>query len=110
MAITNASIAATDTTLITVPSGKKYAITTLLVCNAGADDGLGTNDTKFDLHVVPDGSAKSTTNLVLNDVEVGAADTFTFATERLVLEEGDRIIIVGATPTNLNATLSYLEV
>ncbi len=75
MAIVNAQIASTDTTLITVPAAKKYAITTVLVCNNQFDDGSGANDTTFDMHVVPDGSAKSTTNLVLNDVSVGAAAT-----------------------------------
>jgi hypothetical protein len=110
MAIVNAAIATTDTTLLTVPAGKKYAITTLLVCNTATDDGTGAGDTKFDCHVIPDGQSKATTNLIINDLEVAAADTFTFAAERLILEEGDRVVVVGTTPTNLSATLSYLEV
>jgi hypothetical protein len=110
MAVVNSAIATTDTTLITVPAEKKYALTTLLVCNTGADDGAGTNDTSVDVHVVPNGDTKSTTNLILNDLEIAAADTFTFSAERLILEAGDRLILVGQSPTNLVATLSYLEV
>jgi hypothetical protein len=110
MAISNAAVATTDTTILTVPSGKKYAITTLLVCNTATDDGTGVNDTSFDMHVIPSGQSKSTSNLVLNDLEVTASDTFTFNVERLILEQDDRVVLVGRSPTNLSATISYLEV
>jgi hypothetical protein len=95
MAILNAAVQTTDTTILTVPAGKKYAITTLLVCNVGIDDGTGT---------------KADRNLVLNNLSVSAADTFTFNVERLILEENDRVVLVGQSPTNLSATISYLEV
>jgi hypothetical protein len=110
MAILNAAIQTTDTTILTVPAGLKYAITTLLVCNIATDDGTGTNNSSFDMHVIPDGQTKSNTNLVLNNLEVSAADTFTFNVERLILEENDRVVLVGQSPTNLSATISYLEV
>lgn len=110
MAIANAALLTTDTTLLTVPSGKKYAVTTILVCNTATDDGTGTNDSSFDMHVIPDGQSKSDTNLVLNNLEVSAADTFTFNVERIILEQNDRVVLVGQTPTNLSATISYLEV
>lgn len=110
MAIVNAAVATTDTIILTVPAGKKYALTTLLICNTAADDGTGTNDTTCDVHVIPDGQSKSTTNLILNDLDIAAADTFTFAVERLILEAGDRVVLVGQAPLNLSATLSYLEV
>lgn len=110
MAIVTSAINATDTTLLTVPTGKKYAITTLLVCNTATNDGSGIGDTSFDMHVVPSGGAKGPTNQVLNDMPVPSADTFTFNVERLVLEQGDRVILVGAAPTNLSAVISYLEV
>ena len=110
MAILNATIASTDTTLITVPANKKYAITTILVCNVAADDGTTANDTTFDMHVIPSGQSKSTQNIVLNDLKVEAADTFTFNVERVILEADDRIVFIGANPTNLSVTMSYLEV
>lgn len=110
MAIVNAAVATTDTTLLTVPAEKKYALTTLLVCNKATDDGTGSNDAQFDCHVIPSGQSKQDSNLILNNLEVAAADTFTFATERLILEAGDRVVLVGAAPANLVATLSYLEV
>lgn len=110
MAIANRDILTTDTTIVTVPAGKKYALTTLIICNNGLNDGTGSNDTKVDVHVIPDGQTIGSTNRILNDLEIGAADTFTFSAERLILEEGDTVVCVGASPTNLSATLSYLEV
>ena len=110
MAIVNATIATTDTTLLTVPAEKKYALTTLLICNNGINDGSGTNDTTVDVHVIPNGQSKSDANRIINDLPIDSADTFTFSTERLILEEGDTVVCVGATPTVLSATLSFLEV
>lgn len=110
MAIANTAVLTTDSTILTVPSGKKYAITTLLVCNTATDDGTGVNDTSFDMHVIPSGQSKSNTNLILNNLNVTASDTFTFNVERLILEENDSVILVGVSPTNLSATISYLEV
>jgi len=110
MAIANTAVLTTDSTILTVPSGKKYAITTLLVCNTATDDGTGVNDTSFDMHVIPSGQSKSNTNLILNNLNVTASDTFTFNVERLILEENDSVVLVGVSPTNLSATISYLEV
>ena len=110
MAIANIAIAATDSTILTVPLGKKYAITTILVCNTGTDDGTGINDSRFDLHIIPNGQSKSTANIILNDLDVSSADTFTFAIERIIIEAGDSVVLVGQSPTVLSATISYLEV
>ena len=90
MAINNAAVLTTDTEILTVPASKKYAITTLLVCNVGTDDGTGVNDTTFDMHVIKDGQVKANTNLVLNKLPVTASETFTFNVERIILEENDK--------------------
>jgi hypothetical protein len=110
MAIYNSNISVTGTILLTVPASKKYAITTILICNNATDDGTGANDTTFDLHFVPNGGARQDANQVLNGLKVSAADTFTFNVERIILEEGDQVIVVSGSPANLSATISYLEV
>ncbi len=110
MAIVNASILTTDTTILTVPSGKKYELTTLLICNTGVNDGSGVNGQQVDVHVIPDGQSKSDANRILNDLPIDSADTFTFSAERLILEEGDRVVCVGASPNVLSVTLIFLEV
>jgi|TARA_A100001388_G_scaffold21692_1_gene14215 hypothetical protein len=114
MAIVNKKIGLTDTVLLSVPAGSRFAVTTILVCNTASADTGGSNDSSFDLHLVPNGQAKGNadpnSNQILNDLVVAGADTFTFDTEKIVLEGGDRIIAVSQSPANLNATVSYLEV
>ena len=84
MAIANAQIQLTDTTILTVPASKSYAITTLIVCNTSNYDISGNNDTTFDMHIVPSGQAKGATNQICNNIRVQGADTFTFDTEKIV--------------------------
>jgi len=114
MALANSLIGSTNTNLVVVPAGKQYAILTLMVCNTAAEDPTGSNDSKFDLHFVPNGQAKGNadpnSNQVLNNLVVAGADTFTFDSEKIVLEGGDRVIAVSQEPSNLVATISYLEV
>ena len=49
-------------------------------------------------------------NLVVNKLPVPAGETVTFDSEKIILESGDKVVIVGESPTNLSATVSYLEV
>ena len=104
MAIINGQLSIADKTHLTVPAGKRYAITTT----------GGNNDSQFDLHVVPSGQTKGTAdpnaNQIINNLVVAGADTFTFDTEKLVLEAGDTIVTASQSPANLVMTISYLEV
>ena len=114
MAIVNKKIQTSDTTLLTVPGGKRYAITALMVCNTQPEDTGGNNDSQFDMHFVPAGQTRGTddpnANQIVNNLKVAGADTFSFDTEKVVLETGDKIILSGQAPTNLVCTVSYLEV
>lgn len=112
MAIESTAIASTDTDLLVVPSGKKYAVLTIMVCNTEAPNPVHPEHglTNFDLHFVKDGAAKGNINMVIRALELPAGETFTFDSEKIVLEEGDKIVALGESPTNLVATVSYLEV
>lgn len=110
MAINSVNILETDTVLLTVPVGKKYAVTTILFSNY-ATSTTSVNDSSFDMHVIQGaGGVKSDTNKVLNNVSMPAQETFSFNIERLILEEGDRIVLISPDSDKLNATISYLEV
>jgi hypothetical protein len=110
MAISSVNILATDTTILSVPAGKKYAITTIVVCNYATTTDASF-DSQFDMHVIAgSGGVKSVTNKVLNAVAMPAQETFSFNTERLILEEGDRVVLNSPDSNRLSATISYLEV
>ena len=111
MAIANSLITGT-TTLLTVPAGKRYAITTIMVCNTWLPNPGHEEDgeTNFDLHFLPNGEGKGDNNKVINALVLPAGETFTFDSEKIVLEAGDSVVIEGESPENLSATISYLEV
>jgi|TARA_B110000259_G_scaffold135823_1_gene153002 hypothetical protein len=110
MAIVNAQLTTNALDAITVPASKSYAITNILVCNTGAADAT------FDLHFIASGSAlNNKITRVINNLTLPASETFTFDSERIVLEAGDKVSFVaspdiGAALTDLATTISYLEV
>ena len=110
MAIVNAQLTTTQLDIITVPASKSYAITNIMVCNNGS------TPASFDIHLVPQGTALSNAvTRVINSLELPVSETFTFDSERIVLEVGDKLSFVaepdaGAGLTALSATVSYLEV
>lgn len=98
---------------LVVPAGKSYAVTNVLVCNKY--DPTATNPelegTAFNMYLVPAGETADPDNtVVVRKLFLPAGETFTFDSERIVLEAGDRIVIEGEPPANLVAVVSYLEV
>lgn len=110
MAIVNAQLSTTDLEILTVPAGKIYAITNILVCNNSETDSAS-----FDLHFLSNQPKNNNITRVINNLELPARETFTFDSERIILNEGDKVLFVaepniGSGLTNLSATLSFLEV
>ena len=84
----------TYTTILTVPAGKSYAITNILVCNNGP-----TASVDFDMHLVPQGAPTSNYDTrVINNLTLPAGETFTFDNEKIVLSAGDQIIFFADPP------------
>ena len=115
MAIVNQQLTTTQLDMITVPANKSYAITNILVCNNG------TSTASFDMHLIPQSSSLSNdVTRVINNLELPPGETFTFDSEKIVLEVGDKISFVAEPQstepaavvgnTCLAATVSYLEV
>jgi len=119
MAIVNQQVKTTQEPILSVPPGKSYAITNILVCNtynptAGDAD---LHQASFDLHLIPNlQGLNNQVTAVIRELNLPAGETFTFDTERIVLEDGDELILIaepGIYPegaTDLAVTVSYLEV
>lgn len=111
MAIENAQLTTTQLDLLTVPDGKSYAITTVMVCNQSTSASA-----TFDMHLCKDGQAVSNIEtLIVKELDLPQKETFTFDSEKIILEAGEKLSFVaepdiGAGATNLVATVSYLEV
>jgi len=125
MAVKSYRLREAEVELLSTPVGKTYAVTTIMVCNHSSTD-----ESRFDLHIVgngdPVGNGQTDVNAtkVINNLILAPEETFTFDTEKVVLSEGDRIVIF-AQPgvmddpllpagnlelTDLGAVISYLEV
>lgn len=121
MAIINRILIDTQLDVLTVPAGKTYAITNIMVCNTYSpnDATPEAHAASFDMHFIMSGEPlanRKTT--VVRELSLPAGETFTFDSERIVLEEGDSISFVAQEPghdygngtTDLAAFVSYLEV
>jgi hypothetical protein len=108
MAIVNARLTGSQLNVLTVPAGKRYAITNILVCNNAAS---GSQD--FDLHLIANsggsiGTLDNNVTRVIANLSLPFGETFTFDSEKIILETGDTVSFVGHA--DLATTVSYLEV
>ena len=118
MAIENAQLTNTQLNVLTVPAGKSYAITSVMVCNTYSPNGVSplTNGASFDMHFIKNAQAlNNNVTCVVRELELPAGETFTFDSEKVVLSAGDKISFVaepdiGSGLTNLAVSISYLEV
>lgn len=109
MAIVNKNILNTDTILLEVPVGERYAITAIIVNNYSSSTS-SSNDSTFDMHLVKENDNRNNTNKILNNIQMPAQETFTFSLERIILDPGDKVIATSVDSDKLSATISYLEV
>lgn len=121
MAIINETLTDTQLDILTVPAGKTYAITNIMVCNTYSPNLANPADhtASFDMHFIMNGeSLANRKTIVVRELSLPAGETFTFDSERIVLEAGDSISFVAQEPdydygdgtTDLAAFVSYLEV
>jgi len=102
MAIAQQTVGITSTTLYT--SSGTSAITTLYLMN----DHSGS--VTVQLHIVPNGGSASSSNKIIKDLTLAAADTYVIDSERLVLDNGDSIRASASSDAVVHATISYVGV
>ena len=118
MAITTNQLTLTQLDALTVPSDKTYAVTNILVCNTYSPSGgsAATRGANFTMHIIPSGSAlNNNVTCVVKELTLPAGETFTFDSERIILETGDKLTFTaspdqGSGNTDLAGTVSYMEV
>lgn len=109
MAIQNTSLSNTPTA-ISPPLGSDSAIIVMFFCNVNPIDPIDPTigEQKIDVHVVKNGETSNATNKIANQVPIGAGDTFTFNTERLVLAPGDQVYAATTNASQVSVTTSYV--
>lgn len=115
MALENATLTNAQTDVLIVPANKIYAITSIMVCNTYSPSGATPqNETAtFDMHFLKDNQPlDNAITCVIRELSLPAGETFTFDSEKVVLEGGETLAFVGdaANAANLAVSVSYLEV
>ena len=110
MAIQSTAIGTGNTNLYV--SNGNTAVTCIWVCNTVTYNPVDptSNLTYLDLHFVKQGAGITATNLIVSQLAVPAGETVTFDTEKIILDNGDRVVASSAAPANLVATVSSISV
>lgn len=98
MSITNVQVTNFGVNLLSVPTGIRYAVTAIMICNTATPDPLDENAgmAELDMYFIPSGIPYSEVNLVLNKLQLRAGETFSFDTEKIILDAGDKVFLVGS--------------
>lgn len=102
--ITATNLADTSQTDVFVSSGEN-GITTLMICNHTTS-----TDAVIDAWVIPNGSVISNANQILKSLTIVASDTFVMDMEKLVLSNGDKIVIKSSVADAVNSVISSMAV
>ena len=111
MAIQNTAISGSLTPTTIYNSSGETAITTTIFCNTNVYNPASpaTGTIELTLHVIPSGDSRGPENMILNAMPIPAGETFTFDTEKIILENGDTLVAL-ADDADLSATVSYMSV
>ena len=103
MSISNTSLTTSPANLI-VSSGTSV-ITTIYIANYSP-----TANATFYLYAVPSGDSVGNSTVIYSNLLINPNDTYVISTEKLVLENGDRIVGTSNASTVLTATVSYTDI
>lgn len=102
--ITATNLADTSQTDVFVSSGEN-GITTLMICNHTTS-----TDAVVDAWVIPNGSVIGNANQILKSLTIVASDTFVMDMEKLVLSNGDKIVVKSSIADTVNTVISSMAV
>jgi len=111
MAIESATITGGSPTTVYTSSGNN-AITCIWICNTATYDPLNptTGLTYLDVHFVKNGAGVVTTNQVVTQLPIPAGESVPFDSEKMILDNGDSVVMYTPAPYNLVATISAIPV
>ena len=104
MAIAVADVNNTMTTIYT--STNNTALTSITFTNTHSAT------VSIDIHVVPNGSTASNTNVIVKTLDIDTTDTYFLysGSEKLLLSNGDTIQAIANTASSINSVISHVSV
>lgn len=105
MAIQNQTLDTVGVNIFLCPADQEQAVTCVVFCNHSA------STVTINVYAIPSGvSSVSTDSQIIKGLEIPASETFTFDTEKFVLESGDRLHAVCSANSAVTATVSSMRV
>lgn len=101
--ISNSTVLNTNTDVVSVPSGKNYAVTGIMLCNVGG------SDEQLTAYAVPNGGSAGDSTKIMSNFLLPSGNTY-FFDFKLLLGSLDKIVFVGATGSLVTATPTWLEI
>ena len=104
MAVTTANVTTTGTTVYTSSGNSAVTFSTLTNYSASG--------VTVDVHVVPNGDAAGNLNLIIANLSITAEDTHQVYAggEKLLLENGDTIVVTASADNSIASVTSYTAV
>jgi hypothetical protein len=102
--ITATNLADTNNTQAFLSDGEN-GVTTLMICNHHA-----TTSAVVNVWVVPQGQVSGNANQILKNLVIVASDTFVMDMEKLVLSDGDTIMVQADVSDVVNTVISSMAV
>jgi len=90
--------------ILTVPDEQQYAITSMFFCNTTSQDSI------LQIHLVNDGGTFRTDNKIIHNLLISPGDTFSFDTEKIILDSRDSVQAKADPAGSISATISYVRV
>ena len=93
-------------------TGRTNAVTTIALCNTAAPDPANetTNAVTVNIYIVRSGKSYGSGNKIVSSLNIPAGETVFFSEERIVLENGDSIIVEPSVNNVVSVTVSALAV
>jgi hypothetical protein len=102
MTVKSTVLSETILPVLAVAQGQQYAVTSMFYCNYTDEESF------IDVYIVASGKTPSNENKIIHNLLISPGDTFTFDTEKIILDSIDSI--QAKATGDVSCTISYVRV
>jgi hypothetical protein len=104
MTIRSTILLGITSSILQVTENQQYAVTSMFFCNTTSINSI------LQVHLVPGDGSPTNENKIIHDLVISPGDTFTFDTEKIILDSKDSVQAQSQPPGGISATVSYVRV
>jgi hypothetical protein len=109
MTVRSTTLAQSIYPVLQVAENQQYAVTSMFFCNTTDEESI------LQVYIVSGdptspGGSPSNTNKIIHNLTISPGDTFTFDTEKIILDSGDSIQANQGLTGGISCTISYVRV